>query len=898
MEDDDRLLDELADAILDGAPIRWADIDAATPGGRRDLVDRLKVLSALADVHRDVIPARWGHLTILAPLGRGAFGQVFRARDTRLDREVALKLISADAAPWIARTSAIIEEGRLQARIRHPNVVAIYGADRIGDQVGLWMELVEGRTLEQLLARGRRFTPAEVVDIGEQLCGAVDAVHSAGLLHRDIKPHNVMLSDAGRVVLMDFGTGWNVKDSWCAVPAGTPLYLAPELINDGTPTIRTDVYAIGVLLFRLLADQYPFRAHDLNELKRAHATKDRVDLRTVRPDVPSALGAVIDRAIDPLPEARYQTAAAMAESLVASRHTVSTSSWATFVVLAAVVCILVAFVASQRRSGEPLAAGTITPVTSTPGQKLAVALSPDGTRVAFVWRRNGTSELHVSDLSTGRTRQLKGAEVDGNYPAWSPDGRSVAFYRRFFDPRGVPTAAVRITPLEGGEGRTLWQNHTRLLGHGLSWSPDGQHLALSVKPSFTTPFRIMLLDVNRLTTQWLTSPAGPQVGDGRPVFSPDGRLLAFVRSSEAGSSLHVVQLATGEARRIDTGRHDIRDTTWSDEGRALIFTSYRGGGRDTLWRISLAGGRAQRLAGIGEGASYPSAAGAGGRLVYVQHMLDSNLYRADLAGEGGAFVRVVASSMRADTSPDIAPDGTRIAFASNRTGPYEIWLADSDGGNLRQLTTLGAICKHPRWSPDGRRIAFVVRSGSQASIYVADAATGTSRRITSGATHGHWPTWSADGQSIYFASTRSGEWQIWRMAVVGGEPVQVTDDGGLKAWESSDGSLLYYSNDRHAIWRMPARGGTPTLALRLPDKTSFGGEWILRSNGAYWLNEQSARPAIEWFDFSTGRRASLIVPTGPYDFGSGFSVSTDGRWAVFSQMDYLGADVMVIDRVR
>ena len=155
-------------------------------------------------------------------------------------------------------------------------MVTIYGADLIGDQVGLWMELVEGETLEQRLEHGRRFTAEEALDIGQQLCGAVDAVHKAGLLHRDIKPHNVMLSDAGRVVLMDFGTGWKVKDSWCAVPAGTPLYLAPELLDGGPPTIGTDVYAIGVVLFRLLTNQYPFRARDIQELKDAHAGNRRV----------------------------------------------------------------------------------------------------------------------------------------------------------------------------------------------------------------------------------------------------------------------------------------------------------------------------------------------------------------------------------------------------------------------------------------------------------------------------------------------------------------------------------------------------------------------------------------------------------------------------------------------
>ena len=129
--------------------------------------------------------------------------------------------------------------------------------------------------------------------------------------------------------------------------------------------------------------------------------------------------------------------------------------------------------------------------------------------------------------------------------------------------------------------------------------------------------------------------------------------------------------------------------------------------------------------------------------------------------------------------------------------------------------------------------------------------------------------------------------------------MRVTSDGGLKAWESDDGSVLYYSNSQHAIWQMPARGGPPTRVLGFPETTTFGGEWIPRSNGVYWLNsEMDPHVAIELFEFRTGRSARLIAPSGPYDHGSGFAVSKDGRWAVFSQMDYRGADIMVIDRAR
>ena len=203
------------------------------------------------------------------------------------------------------------------AQVRHPNVVTIHGAERIGDQVGLWMELVEGRTLEQILEQGRRFTVTEAVEIGIQLCGAIAAVHDAGLLHRDIKSHNVMLADDGRVVLMDFGTGRELGDNSAAGLAGTPLYLAPELLSGQEPTVRSDIYSLGVLLYHLLTGSYPVRAQSLRDLRLAHERHERTDVRTVRPDVAPKLARIIERAIDPAPERRYQSVDALLPDLAA-----------------------------------------------------------------------------------------------------------------------------------------------------------------------------------------------------------------------------------------------------------------------------------------------------------------------------------------------------------------------------------------------------------------------------------------------------------------------------------------------------------------------------------------------------------------------------------------------------
>ncbi len=337
MPENEGLIDDLAGAILDGAPIDWASAASSAELADRPLLDELQLLAALATIHRQPtrcwpevaerqraavagndrveILEQWGHLRVLERIGRGVFGDVYRAWDTRLDREVALKLMPVSRSTSDPRGTSIIEEGRLLARVRHPNVVTIYGAERIENRIGLWMELVKGRTLQQALEQGNTFSAAKAIAIGLELARAIGAVHEAGLVHRDIKPHNVMLAEDGRVVLMDFGTGHELDEGSRPALAGTPLYLAPELLNGHALTVRSDVYSFGVLLFHLLTGSYPVHGQSLRDLRLAHETRVTKDVRSARPDVSPKLARIIERAIDPRPERRYESTAAITTEL-------------------------------------------------------------------------------------------------------------------------------------------------------------------------------------------------------------------------------------------------------------------------------------------------------------------------------------------------------------------------------------------------------------------------------------------------------------------------------------------------------------------------------------------------------------------------------------------------------
>jgi TolB-like protein/tetratricopeptide (TPR) repeat protein len=322
MSADPTRLDELLESVADGSPLDWDAVAASADPGQQRLIRHLRLVARVAEVHRTLVAeepaaevsdwpggadddraiARWGHLFLLEKIGEGAFGEVYRARDPWLDREVAVKLMKPGVA-GAGSISRIVNEARTLARVRHPNVVIVHGADKHDGRVGLWMDLVRGRSLAQIVAEQGPFSATEAALTGQEVCRALAAVHAAGLVHRDIKAQNVMREAGGRLVLMDFGAG------------GTPLYLAPEVLAGGAPTIQSDLYALGVLLYYLATGRHPVEASSVEDLERAHASGRFRRLADQRSDLPDRFVTAVERVLDPNPAGRFQTARELQEAL-------------------------------------------------------------------------------------------------------------------------------------------------------------------------------------------------------------------------------------------------------------------------------------------------------------------------------------------------------------------------------------------------------------------------------------------------------------------------------------------------------------------------------------------------------------------------------------------------------
>jgi eukaryotic-like serine/threonine-protein kinase len=327
---DDPELVELASAISSGVPVEWQDVlNKISAGGNAEVFDDLRLIEAIAQFHRDsttpsppvVSGDRWGHFVLLEPIGTGSFATVYRARDTKLDCEVAVKLLRPPSGVVLDEAKVLAEARRL-ARVRHPNVVSVYGADYIDGQVGIWMEFVKGRTLADALKAQGSFGAPETALIGLDVCRALAAVHRAGLLHGDLKAQNVMREQGGRTVLMDFGTGKDLvatNDTTTVITvndfAGTPLYLPPEVFAGASRSKAVDIYSLGVLLYHLLTGGFPVDGKTSDDVREAHARGDRHHLRDVRPDLSDAFVAIVEHALAIDPLRRFGTIGAFEQEL-------------------------------------------------------------------------------------------------------------------------------------------------------------------------------------------------------------------------------------------------------------------------------------------------------------------------------------------------------------------------------------------------------------------------------------------------------------------------------------------------------------------------------------------------------------------------------------------------------
>ena len=855
---------------------------------------------------------RVGAYEVLTRVGAGGMGDVYKARDTRLDRIVALKVLSAAASTDPVSRDRMAREARAIAALNHPHICSIYD---IGSHDGvdyLVMEFVDGETLATRLSRGE-LSVAEALRYAEQIAAALGEAHRAGIVHRDVKPANIMLQAAAdsrtQAKLLDFGVAKaSGPDTTPALKplqpetaadltiagfiVGTPYYMAPEQLDRNATDPRTDIFAFGAVLFEMLTARKAFEGTNRDEVLGAIRAGRATLPSSAQPRIPAVLDRIVVRCLATDPSDRYQTADELLVDLRAAQRRLDASRRRRLIAASLVGLLLacggvVAWAISVRgTAAEPGIDPSLTRLPASAGVIGGPALSPDGSRLAFLWVGDGIDNPELMLLavgSTARTRLTNDPGVE-EWPAWSPNGREIVFIRC-----GSATCGIFALGIAEGVERKLRDlRFDRYFG--LAWSPDGSSVIYGERSSSAEPYSLFELSLRDSSIRRLTRSSG--LGDLRFAFSPDGRTLAFIRVGQRTIAVHLLPLESREETILLDGQAEwFGGITWSSDGRSLILAANQRGVR-RLWRLPVKGGRLEPLAIAGEDTYYPAVQGS--RLVFVRSFQDFDFMRMTLSGGKLQLAAPFPSSTRLDIDPAFSPNGDKLAFVSERGGTREVWVSDADGSRATQVTSLGGPPSgHPSWSPDGRQLAF-----HGGGINVVPVQGGPTRRVCD---DGERPTWSADGNWIYF-SRGPGKLTLWRVPVVGGTPEQVLTSEVLFAREGPHGRELYFAG-ADGIWR---RSVDRSEAQRIiPDFTwSLPGYWTVVSDGIYYVVRTSLPDGhlvhqLKFYDFAGGQTTGLGMLSGSLeDWVGGLTVSSDRRTVVYSQRTYQSNEIMLVEHFR
>jgi Tol biopolymer transport system component len=754
---------------------------------------------------------RLGPYEILSTLGVGGMGEVYRARDLRLERDVAIKRISDALAKDPGYLARFEREARMLAALSHPGIGAIYGLEQQEDVRFLVLELVEGESLSDTLDAGP-LEASRALALAAQVAEALAAAHEKGVVHRDLKPANVRVTPDGRAKVLDFGLAKAVApssgppkpaDSMTAtgVIIGTPSYMSPEQSRGQAVDARTDLWAFGCLLYEMLTGKKAFGGASVPDIFAA-VLHDEPDWKRLPRTTNASVRRLLQRCLEKEPDRRLGDAR---EALAAIQE---------------------ASAPKPRRprmpSGVTVAPRRLAQITLSRGLEESPVFSPSGDEMAYAADRGGVRKICLRRASGGEERALTSGAFDDIQPSFSPDGGTIAFVRgresgRKLEPGDVFGAywggdVWTIDRISGRESK-LVEN-----AYNPSFSPDGARIAFDAP--WTGQRRIWTVDALGHNPKQVTSDVSEAHAHLRPRWSPDGRRIVFQNMESTKFDVRVIDLATQKLSWVTNDLFQDLQPVWSPSGRFTYFSSYRSGGLN-LWRIAVSPGGKPRGApqqvttGAGQDLE-PALSPDGRRLAFATRRQNADLWTLPVnpatGRPTGAPAELIATN-REDSRGTWSPDGRSVAFNSDRSGEMNIWIQELEGKPPRALTQGPGGDYQAAWSPDGKTIAFFSSRAGSPDIWIVDVATGELRSLTRTESLEINPSFSPDGRFIAFQSDRNGRLEIWVMGADGSAPRALARTrvmGHFLRW-TRDGSGVVFraAGDPARTMRVALTGGEP-----------------------------------------------------------------------------------------
>ncbi|MFL5620578.1 MAG: protein kinase domain-containing protein [Gemmatimonadaceae bacterium] len=945
--DEWRLLEPLIDAVLDAPPERRSKLLAQLSGGdaiRRAELERLvaqcersysplegaaaeQFAAMLGDEEAPPMPESLaGRYRLVREVGRGGMAIVYLARDLKHGRDVAVKIVRPDVAAALG-PGRFLREIEIAARLRHPHIVPLYdsGEELVasddperGDAgpplLYYVMPYEVGHSLRERLTLGGPLSVEETVRVLQDVCEALSHAHQHGIVHRDVKPDNVLLSGRNAMVT-DFGVARAVSEAAEAtlpvgrLTLGTPAYMAPEQVaNDPRVDHRTDIYAVGVLAYELLVGRPPVPAGARGRSTASRAFDAARLLPGVRPDVPDALVDVIARCLSERPADRWQSADELLEQLAsfAPRGSAATgparrrSSRVLTFVGAAVVAALSAAIAigSARERGErpALLLGRAVQLTADRGLEVEPSISPDGRRVAYAAGHSLRMHIFLRTVAGGKPVRLIRDTAENEWlPRWSPDGTRILFLSR---------GGVFSAPASGGPARQEVPSRPGVIVTSATWSPDGREIAFVRGDSLLA--RLVRSGRDRLVTT--------EFDLHSCAWSPDGDRLACVSGNHfyvtvgaifglgpmfgnlAPSRIVLIPAAGGGAVSVTDSISLHQSPVWSRDGRTLYYVSNRQGPRDVyaldVGRHARADREPVRVT-TGIGAQSIDFSSDGARMVYAAYSSSANIWAMPIpnrpSGSASSAVQLTSGNQTVE-GVRVSPDGRWVVYDSDLSGNSDVYRVPVTGGEPERLTRAPMDEFRGALSPSGKELVYHTFQTGSRNLFLLPLDGGPIQQLTRSTAQRSMANWSPDGTALTFFDMVTADVFVMRRNQRGrwGTPRFVGGRGWRPEWSPDGRTIVFASATDGRISAVPADSGAQRDLYVPHNEDPLAELAVFSTDGRelFFKSHDAQGRASFWSIPASGGRPRLLVRfDDPARASNRFEFASDGRRFYFTIED-------------